>query len=105
MLMHVAACLFLLCVIDEPMAVSLQRPIAVGGVRIEPSACVDGEVGRLLHGLDRKILDDLYDDGTLAAHPRDDRRPVFVIVPPARLARLAATTRSASPELLPPRLA
>jgi hypothetical protein len=99
--MHVAACVFLLCVIDERMAVSLQRPIAASGVRIEPTACVDCEVGCLLDGLDSKILDGLYDNGTLAAHSCDNRRPVFIIMTTARLALFAAPTRSASQRFWP----
>ena len=59
------------------------------------------QVGRLLHRLDGEILDRLYNDGTLTADPRDHRRPIFIVMAPAGLAFLAATTWSASQRLLP----
>ena len=88
--------IFLLRMLDEFMAVSLHRAITAGGVGIEPTARVHGYVGRFLHRRDRKIPGRLPYDATLAAHPRDDHRPVFIVMTPARLALLAATTWPAS---------
>src|SRR6266511_2216389 len=94
--MHLAAGIFLLRVVHECMAVSLQRSIAIGRVRIESTARLDGDVSRLLHRGDGKVLHGLCHNRPLTAHPCDDRGPVFVIVATARLALLAAMTRPAS---------
>src|ERR1700752_1114510 len=99
--MHLAACIFLLRMIDERMAVPLQRPVGTSRVRIQPTARLDSQVSCLLHGLDGKILDGLYDDETLSAHPCDHRRSVFVVMPSAGLTFLAAMTRPASQGLCP----
>src|SRR5687767_7739874 len=99
--MHLAASIFLPRMIHEVVSVSLQRPIATRGVRIKPTAHLDCQIGRLLHRGDREIPDRLHHDRTLAAHPRDDRRPVFVVMTPARLALLAAPTRPATQGLCP----
>jgi hypothetical protein len=56
---------------------------------------VHREVGGLVHGLDRAICGRLNDDRALAAHPREDRGPICLIMAPAGLTRLAATTRAA----------
>jgi hypothetical protein len=47
-------------------------------------------------GPDGTIPDRLHDDNPLTADPRDHGWPVFVIMPPAGLALLAAMKRSAS---------
>src|SRR5262245_64764053 len=99
--MDLAASIFLLRMIHEVVDVSLHRPIATRGVRIEPTARVDCQVGRLLHRGDGKIPHGLYHDGTLAAHPGDDGWPVFVVMPPTGLALLPTTTRSAPQGLVP----
>jgi hypothetical protein len=49
----------LLCVIDELVHVALQHPIAAGRVRIEATACLDRDIGCLLHRGDSKIPDGL----------------------------------------------
>src|SRR5262249_24781509 len=85
----------------ERMHVSRQRSIAAGRVRIKPAARLDRQVCRLLHGLDGKILHRVYHNGPLPADPRDDRRPVFIIVAAAGLALLASTPRAVSQRLLP----
>jgi hypothetical protein len=105
-LVHVTTCVLFLGVLDELVHVALQRPIAAGGVGIEPTARLHCQVGCLLYGLHRAIFGRMDHDGTLTADLRDDRRPVFVIMAPAGLALLAATTRSATQRLLPalPRL-
>src|SRR5262249_17507567 len=54
-LMHVPTGIFLLGVIDKVMHIALERTIAAGRIRIEPTARVDGEVGRFLHRLDGKV--------------------------------------------------
>ena len=79
-------------VIDERMPIALQHPIAAGRVGVQPTARVDGEVHRLLHSLHGEIARRLEDDRPLATDPGDNRRPVFVIMAPARLALLPATT-------------
>src|SRR5215467_10608346 len=99
--MDLAPCIFLLCMIDIVMHIALERPIAAGRVRIQPTARVDCEVRSLLHGLHGKIFGRLDDDRSLATDPGDDRRTVFVVVSPTGLAFLAATTRSAAQMLFP----
>ncbi len=61
---------------------------------------VHGQVGSLLHRLHRAIAGRVEDDRALAADPRDEGRPVFVIVPPTGLTCLATPTRAASQRLL-----
>src|SRR5438128_1042813 len=99
--MYLTTGVFLPRMIDVLVHIALQGPIAAGGVGIEPTARGHCQVGGLLYRLHREIFGRLDHDGTLAADPRDDRRPVFVIMAPAGLALLAATTRSASQRLLP----
>ena len=82
--------------IDVLVEVTLQRPIATGRIGIQATPRLHGDVGCLLDRLDREILDGMYNDGTLATDPHDDCRSVFVILPPARLALLAATACAAS---------
>ena len=94
--MHLATRILLLRVIDILMEVSFHRPIAAGRVGGEPTARVDGEVGRLLHCLHRAILRRLEDDSPLATDPGDDRGPVFVIMASTGLTLLALATRPAS---------
>src|SRR5215510_6409205 len=91
-LMDLSPCIFLLRVIDIVMHIALQRPITAGRVRVEPTAGLDGEVRRLLHGLHGEIAGRLDDDCPLATDPRNNGRPVFVIMATARLALLPATT-------------
>src|SRR5215831_16532804 len=57
--------------VNKVMHIALERPIAAGRVRIQPTARVDGEVRRLLHGLHGEIFGRLEDDRPLAADPRD----------------------------------
>jgi hypothetical protein len=100
-LMDLAAGIFLLGMVDVFMLLAFQRPIAAGRVGVEPTTRLHGEVGRLLHCCHGKILHGLYHDGPLAAHPRNNCRSVFVIMAPAGLALLAATTRPAPQRLFP----
>src|SRR5215831_15985405 len=97
--MPVLTGIFFLRMIHVRMDVAHHRPIATGGVCVEPTAHLHGEVRRLLHCFDGEIAGRLDDDRPLAADPGDDRRPVFVIMPPPGLPLLAAPTRSA-PERL-----
>jgi hypothetical protein len=90
-----AACVFLLRMIDEVVHRALQCPIAARGVGIEPTARLDGEVCRLLHRLDGTILDRVNHDRPLPADPRNQRGPIATIMTPAGLAFLAASTRAA----------
>src|SRR2546425_4925223 len=101
MLMHVTTGILLLRMINEFVHVALQGSIATGGVRGEPTARVHGEVRRLLHRLDGAIPGRLDDNCPLATDPRDDRGPIFVVVPPTGLTFLAAPSRAASQRLLP----
>ena len=100
MLMDLPAGILLLRVIDIVMHIALQRAIAAGRVRIQPTARVDGEVSGLLHGLHGEIAGRLEDDRPLATDPGDQRGPVFLVVPPPGLALLAAPTRAAAQRLL-----
>jgi hypothetical protein len=81
--------------IHELVHVTLHRPVAAGGVRVEPTARLHRDVRGLLYGLHREIFGRLDDDSALATDPGDDGRPVFVIVAPPGLAFLPATTRTA----------
>src|SRR5499426_3113955 len=99
--MHVSTRVFFLGVIHERVHIALERSIAARRVRVEPAARLDGEVRRLLHGLHCEIFGRVDDNRPLATDPRDNRRSVFVIVPPAWFALLATTTRPA-PQRLPP---
>src|SRR2546423_11347386 len=101
MLMDLPAGILLLRVIDIVMPIALQRPIAAGRVRVQPTARLHGEVSGLLHCLHGEIAGRLDDDSALTADPRDNRWPVFVIMTPTGLTFLAATTRTASQRLLP----
>ncbi len=95
-LVTLPAYIVLLRVSDERMEVSLPRPRAAGRVGIQATARLNGEIGRLLYGLDRKIPDGLHDEGTLAADPRDACGPIFVLMTAARLALLATAACPAS---------
>src|SRR5215471_1798761 len=99
--MHLTPGVFFLGVIDECVHVALERPIAARRVRVEPTAHLHGEVGRLLHRLDGEIFRRMDDYCPLATDPRDDRGPIFVVVPPPGLTFLAAPPRAASQCLLP----
>src|SRR5262245_10500127 len=100
-LVHVPTCVLFLRVIHEFVPVALQRPIAAGRVGIEPTTRLHGQVGGLLYRLHREIFGRMDHNGPLAADPCDDRRAVFVIMAPARLALLATPTRSVPQRLLP----
>src|SRR5499433_399749 len=100
-LVHVTTGVFLLRMIDELVQIALQRPIAAGGVGVEPTPGLDGAVGGLLDRLDREIARRLDDDRPLAADPGNNRRPVFIVMPPARLTLLAATTCPTAKKLFP----
>src|SRR5467141_2413948 len=54
-LVHVTTGVFLLRMIDVLVERALQRPIAAGRVRVEPTPSLDGAVCGLLHGLHGKI--------------------------------------------------
>src|SRR5215470_3039842 len=99
--MHVTTGILFLRMIDELVHVALHCPIATRGVRIESAPRLDREVGRFLHCLDGKVPRRLDDHGPLATDPGNNGRPVFVIVAPARLALLAASTHTASQGFLP----
>jgi hypothetical protein len=100
-LMHVTARICLLGMLDELVHVSLHRPIAAGRVGLQPTARLDRQIRCCLYRLDGEIAGRLADDSPLATDPRDDRRSIFVIMPPARLALRAAPTCAASQRLLP----
>src|SRR5437763_15592616 len=52
---------FLLRVIDILMYITLHCPIATGGICVELTACLDGEVSGLLYGLHGEIFGRLDD--------------------------------------------
>src|SRR5919199_1789756 len=91
--MHLPASVFLLRMIDIVMHIALQGPIAARRVGEGPTACLHRQVGRFLHRLHREIFGRLDDHSPLPTDPRDDRGPIFVVVPPPRLTFLAAPTR------------
>jgi hypothetical protein len=117
--MHRTAGVFLLRVLDVLVEVALQHmgracscspwfPLLLaaqcvsdtpGRISCFPSTPLHRRVGCLLHRLDGEILDGMDHDGTLLADPHDNRWPVFVIVAPARLPFLVATSRLA-PQVL-----
>src|SRR5713101_3165792 len=92
---------FLLRVIDRLMRVARQRPVAARRIRIELTARLHRDVSGLLYGLHREIFGRLDDDRPLATDPGNNGWPVFVVMAPAGLAFLAATTRLATQRLLP----
>src|SRR5919109_2995661 len=94
MLVHVPTRVLLFRMIDECVPVVLHRPIAARRVGRETAARLDSKVCGLLHRLHGEIFGRLEDDRALAAHPGDDRGPVFVIMPPAGLTLLASTPRA-----------
>jgi hypothetical protein len=98
-LVHVTPGILFLRVIHERVHVALQGSIAARRVGVEPPPRLDGEVSRLLDRLDREIPGRLEDDRPLATHPRDNSRPVFVIMPSTGLALLATPTCVASQRL------
>src|SRR5262245_20584167 len=87
--------------IDKRVPIALQRLVATRRVGIEPTARVHRDVGCLLYRLDREIFGRVDDNGPLATDPGGDRGAVFVVMPPAGLALLAAPTCAASQCLLP----
>src|SRR5919204_676339 len=99
--MDLATGIFLLRVIDKVMHIALQRAIAAGRVRIEPTACLDCKVGRFLHRLDGKVPRRLDHDTSLAADPRDDGGPILVVMAAPGLAFLAAPPWRAAQCLFP----
>src|SRR5438309_4523042 len=100
-LMDVTTGILLLGMIDELVHIAFHGPIAAGRVGVEPTACVHRDVRGLLDRLHREIFGCLDDDSPLATDPGNNGWPVFVVMAPAGLAFLAATTRLASQHLLP----
>ena len=86
------------------LAIRLHRPVAAGRVRIELTAGLHGEVGGLLHRLDRKVPCRVDHDATLTAHPGDNGRPIFVVMAPPGLAFLATPPWLAAQRFRPARL-
>src|SRR5215510_14189537 len=84
---------------DERMHVALHCPVAAGGIRVDPTARLDGEVSGFLHRLHGEIARRVDDHRALAAHPGDNGWPVFVVVPPTGLALLAPASRAAAQRL------
>src|SRR5262245_35813379 len=87
--------------IDIGMHIALQRPIAAGRVRVEPTARAHRDIRRLLHRLHGEICGLLDDDSPLTTDPGNNRGPVFVIMAPTRLTFLAAPACSTPQPLLP----
>src|SRR5919108_5474543 len=66
-LVHVPTGVFLLRVIYCVMLIARDQPVAAGRVRVELTAGSHGEVGGLLHRLNRKVPGRLDHDATLTA--------------------------------------
>jgi len=98
----VTPCLRLLRMLDERVPRALHRPIAARCIRIEAAPRWDGEVGGLLHGLHRALFGRVDDHRPRAPAPGDHRRSVFILMPPPRVALLAAPTHAAPQGFLPP---
>src|SRR4029450_12472481 len=99
--MHVTARIVLLRMVDKVVCIALQRAIAAGRVGIEPTACLDREVGRFLHRLYGKVPRRLNHDTSLAADPRDDGGPILVVMAAPGLTFLAASPWRAAQCLFP----
>src|SRR4030095_7135895 len=89
-LMHVTARILLLRVVDIRVQVARERPIAAGGVGEESAAPLHGDVGGLLHRLDREVPWRLQHDTAVATHPSNNGTPILVVMAPPGLACLAA---------------
>src|SRR4029434_7134722 len=89
--MYLPTRVFLLRVVHRVMLIARNQPVAAGRVRVELTAGLHGQIGRLLHRLDRKVPGRLDYDTTLATHPGDDCRPIFVVMAPPGLALLATS--------------
>src|SRR5215831_17577844 len=83
------------------MRIARDQPVAAGRVRVELAAGLYGEVGGLLHRLDRKVPCRVDHDATLTAYPGDNGRPIFVVMAPAGLAFLATPPWRAAQRFLP----
>src|SRR5215813_11732131 len=83
------------------MLIARDQPVAAGRVRVELAAGLYGEVGGLLHRLDRKVPCRVDHDATLTAYPGDNGRPIFVVMAPAGLAFLATPPWLAAQRFLP----
>src|SRR5215475_13279023 len=99
--MHVPARVFLLRVVHRVMRIAHDQPVAARRVRVELTAGLHGEVGGLLHRLDRKVPRRLDHDTPLAAHPGDNGRPILVVMAPPGLAFLATTPWRAAQRFRP----
>jgi hypothetical protein len=96
MLLHGTPRVFLLRVRDSVMPRARERPIAAGGIRLQPAARVDGAVRGLLPRRAGAIAGRLADDRALATDPGDAGRSVGVLRAPTGLPWLAAPPRAAS---------
>jgi hypothetical protein len=65
---------------DKVVPIARERAIAAGGVCKEPTARLDGEVGRFLYRLDGKVPRRVDHDPSLAADPHDDSGPILVVM-------------------------
>ena len=102
--MHITPRVFLLRVVHGVMLIADDQAIAAGRVRVERTAGLHREVGRLLHRLDRQVPCRLAHDTALAADPSDDSGSILIVMAPPRLAFLAATPRLAAQRFRPARL-
>src|SRR5215468_1493238 len=83
------------------MLITRDQPVAAGRVRVELAAGLHGEVGGLLHRLDRQVPCRVDHDATLTAYPGDNGRPIFVVMAPPGLAFLATPPWLAAQRFLP----
>src|SRR5262245_21513591 len=86
--MDVTPGVLFLGMINIVMHIALHRPIATGRVGVEPTARLHSEVRRLLDRFHGEVSGRLDDDRPLPTASGNNRRSIFVIVSPARLALL-----------------
>ena len=101
MLMHLPTRVCLRRVVPRVLLRAREQPVAAGRVRVELTAGVQGQIGRLLHRLARKAPGRLAHPTTLATAPRDERRPIFVVMAPPGRAFLATPPGLAAPGCRP----
>src|SRR4030095_3732560 len=101
-LMHVPTRVFLLRVVHRVMLIARDQSVAAGRVRVGLAAFLYGEVGGLLHRLDRKVPCRVDHDATLPADPGDDGGPILVVMAPPGLAVLPAPPWLCGPTLCAP---
>jgi hypothetical protein len=68
--MHLTPRVFLLGGMHRILLIACNQSVAAGRVRVEPTADLHGEVGRLMYRFDRNVPSCLEHPVPLAAHPK-----------------------------------